>query len=81
MTAGANMLRAVFHRDGMRRWIVNWPEVGGTSGIARARLGTVDSKWRQLLEELRSYGEVPPLSNRLSHIRSGDLCCRCRPPR
>ena len=29
LPAGANMLRAVFHPDGMRRWIVNWPEVGG----------------------------------------------------
>jgi transcriptional regulator with XRE-family HTH domain len=76
LPAGANMLRAVFHPDGMRRWIVNWPEVGGHL-LDRAEREfaqpTAEARGAKLLEEIRSYGEVPPRADRVSQIRPGDL--------
>jgi hypothetical protein len=76
LPAGANMLRAVFHPDGMRRWIVNWPEVGGHL-LDRAERelthATADAKGAKLLEEIRSYGGVPSAVDRASQVRPGDL--------
>lgn len=76
LPAGANMLRAVFHPDGMRRWIVNWPEVGGHL-LDRAERElthpTTDPRGATLLEEIRSYGGVPSVADRASHVRPGDL--------
>ena len=76
LPAGANMLRAVFHPDGMRRWIVNWPEVGGhLLDRATRELGhpSADPRGAQLLEEIRGYGDVPALADRVPLIRPGDL--------
>jgi len=76
LPAGANMLRAVFHPDGMRRWIVNWPEAGGhLLDRAERELAhpTTDPRGAKLLEEIRSYGGVPSAADRASHVRPGDL--------
>ena len=76
LPAGANMLRAVFHPDGMRRWIVNWLEVGGHL-LDRAERElthpTTDPTGARLLEEIRSYAGVPSAADRASHVRPGDL--------
>jgi transcriptional regulator with XRE-family HTH domain len=76
LPAGANMLRAVFHPDGMRRWIVNWPEVGGHL-LDRAERElthpTTDPRGATLLEEIRGYGGVPSVADRASQVRPGDL--------
>jgi transcriptional regulator with XRE-family HTH domain len=76
LPAGANMLRAVFHPDGMRRWIVNWPEVSGHL-LERAERElthpTSDPRGATLLEEIRSYRGVASAADRASHVRPGDL--------
>jgi transcriptional regulator with XRE-family HTH domain len=76
LPSGANMLRAVFHPDGMRRWIVNWAEVGGhLLDRAERELShpTADASGAALLEEIRSYGDVPQRADRVPQIRPGDL--------
>jgi len=76
LPAGANMLRAVFHPDGMRRWIVNWPEVGRHL-LDRAERElthpTADPRGARLLEEIHGYGDVPSAAGRPPHVRPGDL--------
>ena len=76
LPVGANMLRAVFHPDGMRRWIVNWPEAGGHL-LDRAERElthpTTDSSGARLLEEIRGYGGLPSIADRASQVRPGDL--------
>jgi transcriptional regulator with XRE-family HTH domain len=75
LPAGANMLRAVFHPDGMRRWIVNWPEAGGhLFDRAERELThpTADARGAELLDEIRGYG-VPAPADRASQVRPGDL--------
>ena len=76
LPAGANMLRAVFHPDGMRRWIVNWPEVGGhLLDRAERELGldASDAAGALLLEELRGYAGIPRPADRVPHVRPSDL--------
>lgn len=76
LPAGANMLRAVFHPDGMRRWIVNWPEAGGhLLDRAERELGhaAADPIGAALLQEVRGYGGAPQPGNRVAHVRPGDL--------
>src|SRR4030095_8145782 len=52
----ANHLRLVFHPLGVRRWIVNWDDVGAHVFFrAEQDLGD-DDAGRALLAELRSYG-------------------------
>jgi transcriptional regulator with XRE-family HTH domain len=73
---GANMLRAVFHPDGMRRWVVNWPEVGGhLLDRAEREMGfdASDAAGAALLEELRRYADFPQPADRAPHVRPGDL--------
>jgi transcriptional regulator with XRE-family HTH domain len=73
---GANMLRAVFHPDGMRRWIVNWPEVGShLLDRAERELSqrSADPRGLQLLEELRAFDALPAASARAPHVKPGDL--------
>ena len=76
LPAGGNMLRAVFHPDGLRRWIVNWPEVGAHL-LDRAERElthpTTDATGARLLEEIRGYGGVPSAVDRAAHVRPGDL--------
>lgn len=76
LPAGANMLRAVFHPEGMRRWIVNWPEVGGHL-LERAESelthSSADPRAAQLLEELRGYDAVFSAPDRAPRVRPGDL--------
>jgi transcriptional regulator with XRE-family HTH domain len=76
LPAGANMLRAVFHPDGLRRWIVNWPEVGAhllDRAERELKHPTTDPRGAALLEEIRGYGGVPSAADRASHVRPGDL--------
>ena len=75
LPAGTNMLRAVFHPDGMRRWIVNWEEVSAhLMDRAVRELGhdASDPIGAELLQELRGYGRLPP-ADRAQRVRPGDL--------
>jgi transcriptional regulator with XRE-family HTH domain len=76
LPAGANMLRAVFHPDGMRRWVVNWAEAGGhLMDRAERELGHAagDPIGLQLLQEIRGYGGVAAPADREASVRPGDL--------
>jgi transcriptional regulator with XRE-family HTH domain len=75
ITAGANLLRMVFHPLGARRGIANWDEVSRHL-LARAEreLGSAkdDQTAAALLTELRGYaGEIP--GQRLAALSAGDL--------
>jgi transcriptional regulator with XRE-family HTH domain len=76
LPAGANMLRAVFHPDGLRRWVVNWAEAGGHL-LDRAERelgqGAADPIGAALLQELRGYGGLPQPGDRAAHVRPADL--------
>ena len=68
-----NILRATFHPQGTRRWIVNWPEVERhLLSRAELRLGD-DPVGSALLAEIRSYASVSTVAD--SHLgpRPGDL--------
>jgi transcriptional regulator with XRE-family HTH domain len=69
----ANHLRLVFHPLGVRRWIVNWDDVGAHVFFrAEQDLGD-DDAGRALLAELRSYG-VPAVRRPTdSALRPADL--------
>jgi len=62
----ANHLRVVFHPSGLKRFIVNWPEVGRhlLQRAEREFGGEADAEGTALLEELRGYAAdisfVPP---------------------
>jgi transcriptional regulator with XRE-family HTH domain len=82
-----NILRATFHPEGTRRWIVNWPEVERhLLSHAETTFGSVeDSVGVALLAEIRSYGsasaaaETAPRPGDLLlpiHLRMGDLDLR-----
>jgi transcriptional regulator with XRE-family HTH domain len=80
-----NMLRAVFHPLGVRRFIVNWPDVSrALLDRAERELAAADDETAHvLLEEIRRYsGDLPkPAASRLQpadlllpvHIRNGDV--------
>jgi len=82
-----NILRATFHPEGTRRWIVNWPEVERHL-ISHAELAfgsPEDSVGVALLAEIRSYPSpsavpdtAPPRGGLLLpiHMRMGDLDLR-----
>jgi transcriptional regulator with XRE-family HTH domain len=57
LASESNVLRSTFHPEGLRRWIVNWPEVERQLlRLAELELGTAnDSTGAALLAELRSY--------------------------
>jgi transcriptional regulator with XRE-family HTH domain len=62
LTKNANFLRVTFHPEGVRRWIVNWPDVEAHL-IRRAEreLGAADDPAGQaLLDEIRRYSPAPP---------------------
>ena len=82
-----NLLRATFHPEGARRWIVNWPEVERhLMSHAEVAFGSAeDSVGVALLAEIRSYTSAsaasdtaPPAGDLLLpiHLRMGDLDLR-----
>ncbi|SEG91345.1 transcriptional regulator, XRE family [Actinacidiphila yanglinensis] len=58
----ANVLRRMFHPDGVRRHVANWPEVAEAL-VRRARReavgGVTDERAQQILEEVLHYPGVP----------------------
>ena len=69
LTPNANMLRAIFHPLGVRRWIVNWPEVARVllDRAARELSEANDEVAAQLLREITAYAAdvSQPASRRL----------------
>ena len=69
------MLRVVFHPHGMRRLIVNWPEVGGQL------LSAPSGRWAPTAKPRRDTARgdaglavhVPSAADRAPHVRPGDL--------
>jgi transcriptional regulator with XRE-family HTH domain len=86
----SNLLRATFHPEGSRRWIVNWPEVERhlLSHAERELSSVEDPIGAALLAEIRSYASAsratdfhsvsPRRSDLLLsiHIRMGELDLR-----
>ena len=59
----ANVVRLVFHPDGLRPWIRNWDEVAGAlvQRVHREAVGgVIDERTRALLQEALSHPGVPP---------------------
>jgi len=82
-----NILRATFHPEGTRRWIVNWPEVKRhLLSHAESAFGSAeDSVGAALLAEIRSYAsassacDAAPRPGDLLlpiHLRVGDIDLR-----
>jgi transcriptional regulator with XRE-family HTH domain len=70
-----NILRATFHPEGIRRWIVNWPEVERHL-LSRAELefsSADDPVGSALLAEIKSYASVSAAANSHTAPRPGDL--------
>jgi hypothetical protein len=69
LTPNANMLRVVFHPQGVRRYIANWPDVARVllDRAERELSSADDAAALTLLEEIRGYaGNLPkPASRRL----------------
>ena len=62
LTANANMLRVVFHPNGVRRCIVNWPDVARAllDRAERELSSSDDAAGAALLQEIRGYaGDLP----------------------
>ncbi|MET8850794.1 helix-turn-helix transcriptional regulator [Amycolatopsis sp. NPDC004625] len=59
----ANVLRRMFHPDGVRRHVTNWPEVAEAL-VRRARReaigGVADERAQRILDEVLNYPGVPP---------------------
>jgi transcriptional regulator with XRE-family HTH domain len=70
-----NLLRAVFHPDGVRRWIVNWDEVAQRVwSRAEAELGHgEDPQAAALLSEIRGYAGSAITAAPASTLRPADL--------
>src|SRR5215831_13031867 len=70
-----NVLRATFHPEGSRRWIVNWPEVERHLLIrAELDLGSAeDAVGAALLAEIRSYASSSAVADSHTALRPGDL--------
>ena len=74
LTPNANMLRVVFHPAGVRRCIVNWPEVGRVllDRAERELSATHDEQAAALLGEIRGYAsDLPKAASR--SLQSGDV--------
>jgi len=70
-----NILRATFHPEGTRRWIVNWPEVEHHL-LSRAELefsSADDHVGSALLAEIRGYADVSTVVDSHPAPRPGDL--------
>jgi transcriptional regulator with XRE-family HTH domain len=71
-----NLLRMVFHPLGLRRWIVNWGEVGRhLLSRAERELGPVedDETGRALLEELRGHADFPAHAPTPAALKPSDV--------
>jgi transcriptional regulator with XRE-family HTH domain len=70
-----NILRATFHPEGSRRWIVNWPEVEShLLGRAELELSSADDPvGAALLAEIRSYASTTTLADSHQARRASDL--------
>jgi transcriptional regulator with XRE-family HTH domain len=75
MSWNRNILRATFHPEGTRRWIVNWPEVERhLLSRAEADLGAVeDALGAALLAEIKSYASASAAADAHPAPRPGDL--------
>jgi transcriptional regulator with XRE-family HTH domain len=85
---GTNQLRAVFHPEGVRRSIVNWPEVESflLRRAERELGGDDDPVGTELLAEIRGYAGGPARNSSTPlratdlllpiHIRKGDIDLR-----
>jgi transcriptional regulator with XRE-family HTH domain len=76
LSTGANLLRVIFHPDGVRRWIVNWAEVERhLLDRAERELGaaTNDVVGAQLLAEVRGYVGASTQGRPSSQLRATDL--------
>jgi transcriptional regulator with XRE-family HTH domain len=70
-----NILRATFHPEGTRRWIVNWPEVERHL-LSRAELdlgSAEDPVGAALLAEIRSHASASVVADSYRTPRPGDL--------
>jgi hypothetical protein len=70
-----NVLRATFHPEGSRRWIVNWPEVERhLLNRAEFELGSPeDAVGSALLAEIRRYTSTSAAVDSHSALRQSDL--------
>lgn len=74
LTANANMLRVVFHPQGVRRYIVNWPDVARVllDRAERELSAARDDDAAALLQEIRGYAhDIPKAASR--RLQSEDL--------
>jgi hypothetical protein len=70
-----NILRATFHPEGSRRWIVNWPEVERHL-LSRAELelgSPEDPVGTALLAEIKSYSSAPAAADLPAALGPRDL--------
>jgi transcriptional regulator with XRE-family HTH domain len=70
-----NVLRATFHPEGSRRWIVNWPELERHL-LSRAELdlgSTEDAVGAALLADIRGYASASAAADLHTALRPGDL--------
>jgi hypothetical protein len=70
-----NVLRATFHPDGSRRWIVNWPEVERHL-LRRVELdlgSAEDAVGAALLAEISSYASASSAADSHTALRPADL--------
>ena len=86
----SNVMHATFHPLGLRRYLVNWPEVAGTLLDRLYREAMVEppgSPSHELLDALRAYPDVPDRLRQVDltaaprvsiplHVRRGDLDLR-----
>ena len=76
LAPNANQLRVVFHPDGVRRWIANWPEVEAyLLHRAERELGgdQDDPIGTQLLAEIRGYADAKAIGVQPARLRPADL--------
>jgi transcriptional regulator with XRE-family HTH domain len=75
LAKGTNQLRAVFHPDGVRRSIVNWPEVESylLRRAERELGGGDDPAGTELLAEIRTYANGSAISGSSTPLRPTDL--------
>jgi len=74
LTPNANMLRVVFHPEGVRRFILNWPDVGRVllDRAERELTAAQDDAATALLQEIRGYaGDMPKGAPR--RLQSADV--------
>jgi transcriptional regulator with XRE-family HTH domain len=71
----SNLLRATFHPEGSRRWIVNWLEVEWhlLNQAERVLGSTDDSVGAALLAEIRGYASASEMANSHTALRPLDL--------